>query len=76
MFTCLPPLGNVPKEDRESCYAARVVKGRRREISLGMLKKKGEEEIHGTIKKVNSEVNCRNISNSLDHSTFFFIETT
>jgi hypothetical protein len=25
---------------------------------------------------VNSEVNCRNISNSLDHSTFFFIETT
>jgi hypothetical protein len=41
MFTFLPSLGNVPKEDGESCYAARVVTGRRREISLGMLKKKG-----------------------------------
>jgi len=40
MFTFLPSLGNVPKEYRESCYAARVVTGRRREISLGMLTKK------------------------------------
>jgi len=70
MFTFLPSLGNVPKEDRESCYAARVVTGRRREISLGMLTEKKAEEIHGTIKKVSSEVrNCRNISNSLNHGT-------
>jgi hypothetical protein len=40
MFTFLLSLGNVPKEGRESCYAARVVTGRRPEISLGMLKKK------------------------------------
>jgi hypothetical protein len=73
MFTFFPSLGNVPKENRESCYAARVVTERRREISLGMLTKKKVEEIHGTIKKVNSEArNCRNISNSLNHSTYFF----
>jgi len=72
IFTFLPSLGNVPKEDREFCYAAGVVTGRRREISLGILtkEKKKAEEIHGTIKKVNSAVrNCRNISNGLNHST-------
>jgi hypothetical protein len=74
MFTFLPSLGIVPKDERESCYAARAAKGRRREISLGMLtEKKRAEEIHGTIKKVNSEVrNCRNISNNLNYSTYIF----
>jgi hypothetical protein len=47
MFTFLPSLGKVPKDEGESCYVARAAKGRRREISLGTLKeKKRAEEIH------------------------------
>jgi hypothetical protein len=40
MFTFLPSLGKVPKDEGESCYAARAAKGRRREILLGMLTEK------------------------------------
>jgi hypothetical protein len=71
MFTFFPSLGHVPKEERETCYAARsVTEGgvQFRKESYREGEKSGGDSWN--IKKCNSEIrNCRNFNGNLRYST-------